>query len=292
MASKRESVASKAQGKHPVEPSQQGACRKTRFDTVLFSSMEDYQQYKQHFSQRRVVPRRNNNFPQLQHFEFEGIFTRMGWLPMVTISEPISRTWCKHFTLGWLMVWMPLSFLLSEESRSIWTWRAFAAFFILLRLDSKCTSPRFGPLCLDLSLERSFRGFADLQTPKRWANPLPTTWPSLVECYTIWHALSFYHEADTEMMSLIMRHSLLTLFWLEDGSTWGTWWWWTWSHVARAWLMYSLMVASSLESSRMSVLTWEERQTLRPSTLMIRMMINRWGGWSLRRPPMVLGLGE
>ena len=51
--------------------------------------MEDYQQYKQHFSQRRVVPRRNNNFPQLQHFEFEGIFTRMGWLPMVTISEPI-----------------------------------------------------------------------------------------------------------------------------------------------------------------------------------------------------------
>ena len=54
--------------------------------------MEGYQRYKQHFAQRRVVPGRNINFPQLQHFELEGIFTRMGWLPVVTISKPIFPT--------------------------------------------------------------------------------------------------------------------------------------------------------------------------------------------------------
>ena len=54
--------------------------------------MEGYQRYKQHFAQRRVVPGRNINFPQLQYFEFEGIFTRMGWLPVVTVSNLIFPT--------------------------------------------------------------------------------------------------------------------------------------------------------------------------------------------------------
>ena len=162
-------------------------------------------------------------------------------------------------------------------------------FLILLRLDSECTSPRFGPPWQDSSLERPFIGFTDLQAPRGWANPWRTTWPSSEYYYTIWYAPSFYHEADTEMRFLIMRHSSLTRFWLGDGSTWGTWWWCTWSHVARARHAYSLMVASSPDCSRMLVLTWVERQTLRHPVLMIRMMIRRWGGWNLRRPQMVLG---
>ena len=53
MAPRRESAASRAQGKHPVEPSQPDqfeARRKARYDTVLFGSVEDYQRYKQKFA--------------------------------------------------------------------------------------------------------------------------------------------------------------------------------------------------------------------------------------------------
>ncbi|RVW19379.1 Retrovirus-related Pol polyprotein from transposon RE1 [Vitis vinifera] len=35
---------------------------------------------------------RSVNFSQLQHFRFEGLFGRMGWLPVVTIFEPIFST--------------------------------------------------------------------------------------------------------------------------------------------------------------------------------------------------------
>ena len=81
MASRRESTASRAQGKHPTEssqPAQTEACQKARFDTTLFSTMEDYQRYKQNFAQRKVVPRRSMNFSQLQHFRFEGLFSQIG----------------------------------------------------------------------------------------------------------------------------------------------------------------------------------------------------------------------
>ena len=59
--------------------------------------MEDYQWYKQHFAQRRLFPKKNVNFPQLQHFGIEGIFTRMGWLPMITILEPVFTTLVRAF---------------------------------------------------------------------------------------------------------------------------------------------------------------------------------------------------
>ncbi|KAL6312382.1 hypothetical protein AAG906_008059 [Vitis piasezkii] len=86
---------SKAQGKRPAEPSQpeqMEARRKARYDTTLFSSIEDYQRYKQKFAQRKVVPKRSVNFSQLQHFGFEGLFNRMGCLLVVTIFESIFLT--------------------------------------------------------------------------------------------------------------------------------------------------------------------------------------------------------
>ena len=215
----------------------------------------------------------------------------LGWvgclwsLSLSWFSQPC----CELFTQGRLMASVARLFLLLEQSRSVWTQKASVLFSILLRLDSECTSPRSGLLCQDLSLEKSFRGFVDFQKPRGWANPWPTTWLSSAEYYTIWYALFFYHGVDTEMRSLTMRHSLLTLFWLGDGSTWGTWWWCTWSHVERARLTYSPMAASLPECSRMSALTWAERQILRSLTLMTRMMINWWRWWNLRRPPMVLG---
>ena len=100
MAPRRESAASKAQGKRPAEPSQPDqseARRKARYDTALFASVEDYQRYKQKFAQKKVVTGRSINFSQLQYFRFEGIFGRMGWLPVVTISEPILPTLIRAF---------------------------------------------------------------------------------------------------------------------------------------------------------------------------------------------------
>ncbi|RVW45577.1 hypothetical protein CK203_092097 [Vitis vinifera] len=100
MAPRRETGTSRAQGKRPVKPSQPEqteACRKARFDMALFSSNEDYQRYKQKFAQRKVVLGRSVNFSQLQHFGFEGLFGRMGWLPIVMISEPIFPTLVRAF---------------------------------------------------------------------------------------------------------------------------------------------------------------------------------------------------
>ena len=64
---------------------------------TLFSSIEHYQRYKQKFTQRKVVLGRSVNFSQLQHFRFEGLFGRMGWLPVVTIFEPIFLTLVRAF---------------------------------------------------------------------------------------------------------------------------------------------------------------------------------------------------
>ena len=95
MTLRRETTISRAQGKRPAEPSQpdqKEACRKARYDMNLFNSVEDYQRYKQKFAQRKVVLGRSINFFQLQYFGFEGLFGRMGWLLVVTISEPIFPT--------------------------------------------------------------------------------------------------------------------------------------------------------------------------------------------------------
>ncbi|RVX13120.1 hypothetical protein CK203_018040 [Vitis vinifera] len=100
MAPRRARGASKALGKRPAQPSQDGeaeARRKARFDTGLFTSVDEYQRYKQHFVQRKVVAGRNINFAHLQHFGFESLFARMGWLPLVTISEPIFPTLVRAF---------------------------------------------------------------------------------------------------------------------------------------------------------------------------------------------------
>ena len=148
-------------------------------------------------------------------------------------------------------------------------------------------SPRLGPLCWVLSLERPFRGCVALQMPRGWANHRPTAWPWSMEYYTTWFALSCYHEANTKTRSPIMRHSSQTLFWRGDEFTWGIWRWCTWSHVVRARPAYSPMAASSLECSRMSGLIWVERHILRPPAFMIHMMSSLWGGWNLRRAPMV-----
>ena len=63
-----------------------------RVDITLFSTIEEYQRYKQHFAQRQVVPERISIFPKLRRFGFEGLFTRMGWFSVVRIYEPVFST--------------------------------------------------------------------------------------------------------------------------------------------------------------------------------------------------------
>ena len=50
MAFGREPTTSKAQDKHPAKASKPKTCRKTCFDTGLFSTVEEYQRYNQHFA--------------------------------------------------------------------------------------------------------------------------------------------------------------------------------------------------------------------------------------------------
>ena len=79
------------------QPEHTEARRKVRYDTTLFSSIEDYWRYKQKFTQRKVVSGRSVNFSQLQYFGFEGLFDRMGWLLVVTISKSIFPTLVQAF---------------------------------------------------------------------------------------------------------------------------------------------------------------------------------------------------
>ena len=150
MAPRRARGASKALGKRPAQPSQDGeaeARRKARFDTGLFTSVDEYQRYKQHFVQRKVVAGRNINFAHLQHFGFESLFARMGWLPLVTISEPIFPTLVRAFysrvTFGH---GGPITSTV-RGFRSIWTRRASAAFWTFLLVDSEFMMPRPGRRC-------------------------------------------------------------------------------------------------------------------------------------------------
>ena len=186
------------------------ARRKARYDTALFSSVEDYQQYKQKFDQRKVVPRRSINFSQLKHFGFGD--SSVGWdgCQSWRFSSRFSRLWCRHFIHWWPMGLEDRSCSWLEELRSNWAWRVSAAFSTFLQLSSRCMRSRRGPLCQDSSLERLFRGCADLQMPRGWANHRHTTWPCLVESFIIWSAPSYCHEVDIETKSPILRHSLWT----------------------------------------------------------------------------------
>ncbi|RVW35762.1 Retrovirus-related Pol polyprotein from transposon RE1 [Vitis vinifera] len=169
-----ETGTSRGQGKRPAEPSQQPeqteARRKARYDTALFGSVEDYQRYKTHFAKRKVVPGRNINFFQLQSLGFEGLFTRMGWLPVVTVYEPIFPTLVRAF-------YSRMTYGLGGPIRT--TVRGVE---IELSPESICRildvpplvfeymRPRHGLLSPGSSLERPFRGCADLQMPMGWAN--------------------------------------------------------------------------------------------------------------------------
>ena len=97
MAPRRETAAARAQGKRPAEPSETEARRKARFDTHLFSTAEEHQRYKSLFAKRTILPGRDIDFVQLSSFGFQDLFARMGWLPLVALTEPIFPTLVRTF---------------------------------------------------------------------------------------------------------------------------------------------------------------------------------------------------
>ena len=78
MVLRRETTIFRSQGKRPAElsqPDQTEARRKARYDTTLFSSVEEYQRHKQKFAQKKIVQGRvliypNFNISGLRDFSY------------------------------------------------------------------------------------------------------------------------------------------------------------------------------------------------------------------------------
>ena len=48
-----------------------------------------YERYKSYFFKRIILPGRDIDFVQLRQFRFEEYFLQMGWLPIMTLKDPI-----------------------------------------------------------------------------------------------------------------------------------------------------------------------------------------------------------
>ena len=176
----------------------------------------------------------------------------MGWLPIVIIFESIFPTLVHPF---YSRVTYGLGGPITSTVRGVeirLSPESICRIFYIPSIGLRVYSPRFGPLCRVLTLERLFRGCVALQTPRGWANHRHIDWLWPTESLITWSAPCFCHEEDTKMRSRILRHSSYTWFWREDRFTWGIWWWFTWYHAVRARPEYSPMIDSLLEFSRMS----------------------------------------
>nr|CAN73600.1 hypothetical protein VITISV_041445 [Vitis vinifera] len=101
MAHRKETTASRAQGKRPAKPSQPAqmeACRRMRYDTTLFSSVEDYQ---------RVFKDAGVDLSREKDFEVPSIYDTydeqfLGWMKFEKApngswirraEQPLAQTW-------------------------------------------------------------------------------------------------------------------------------------------------------------------------------------------------------
>ena len=63
-----------------------------RFETTFFQHRGGVSKVQAEVRSEESSSGRSINFSQLQHFGFEGLFSLMGWLPVVTILEPFFLT--------------------------------------------------------------------------------------------------------------------------------------------------------------------------------------------------------
>ena len=88
MAPRRKSSSSHGQGKRPSNANEPDERRKPQFNLGLFSSQSMYERYKSYFFNRTILLE-NIDFVQLSQFRFGEYFLKMGWLPIMTVKEPI-----------------------------------------------------------------------------------------------------------------------------------------------------------------------------------------------------------
>ena len=137
---------------------------------TLFSSVEDYQRYKQTFAQRKVVLGRSINFSQLQHFGFEGLFSRMGWLPVLTISEPIFSPLVRAF-YSWVTYGLGgpvMSTVRGGEIRL--SPESICRILDISSVGFRVYEAKAWPTVPGFKPREVVQRIWDLQTPKGWAN--------------------------------------------------------------------------------------------------------------------------
>ncbi|KAJ9673095.1 hypothetical protein PVL29_026395 [Vitis rotundifolia] len=67
--------------------------KKATFDRATFTTPELAQRFNLHFANQTVIPGRNIDFAKLSFFQFDKFFTRMDWLPIVSMKEFIYPRW-------------------------------------------------------------------------------------------------------------------------------------------------------------------------------------------------------
>ena len=61
--------------------------KKATFDRATFITPKLAQRFNLHFSNSTVISSRNIDFSKLSYFQCDRLFTRMGWLPIVSVKE-------------------------------------------------------------------------------------------------------------------------------------------------------------------------------------------------------------
>ena len=99
MAPRHESASTRARGKRPMvletetKPAHVLEGRQTaRVDMSLFGSPIDHERYCSDFRQRKVIAGQDIDFSSLEGSGLEALFSDMGWLPFVTLHEPVYPT--------------------------------------------------------------------------------------------------------------------------------------------------------------------------------------------------------
>ena len=152
--------------------------------------------------------KRNINFPQLQHFGFEGLFTRMGWLSAVTISEQIFSTLVQDF---YSRVTYDMSGPITSTVRGVEIRldpKSICLIFDIAPVGLKVYESKMWPTMPGFDLREAIQRICGL--PDAHGMGKPSTHSLTVINKVLHHMLCsiFYYGVDIEMSSLIMRHSL------------------------------------------------------------------------------------
>ncbi|KAJ9691724.1 hypothetical protein PVL29_013801 [Vitis rotundifolia] len=61
--------------------------KKVTFVQATFTTPKPTQRFNLHFANKTIIPSRNIDFSKLGNFQFDRLFTIMGWLPIVSVKE-------------------------------------------------------------------------------------------------------------------------------------------------------------------------------------------------------------